>query len=164
MSGMDPIALQVLVGGLRAACDEMGATLIRAAFSPNIKERHDCSTALFDSAGELVMQAEHIPVHLGSMPDAVAAVLEEEQRPGDLWILNDPYRGGTHLPDITLIAPVFADAGLLGFAASRAHHADVGGPTPGGMPADSRTLSDEGIVIPPTRLYPERIGALAAEM
>ena len=80
MSGMDPIALQVLVGGLRAACDEMGATLIRSAYSANIKERHDCSTALFDPDGELVMQAEHIPVHLGSMPDAVAAVLGDEQR------------------------------------------------------------------------------------
>ena len=82
MSGLDPITLQVLIGGLRAACDEMGATLIRSAYSANIKERHDCSTALFDAAGELVMQAEHIPVHLGSMPDAVAAVLGEEQRPG----------------------------------------------------------------------------------
>ena len=81
------------------------------------------------------MQAEHIPVHLGSMPDAVAAVLDQEQRPGDSWILNDPYRGGTHLPDITLISPVFVDGELLGFAACRAHHADVGGPTPGGMPA-----------------------------
>ena len=118
---------------LRAACEEMGAVLVRAAHSANIKERRDCSTALFDAAGELVMQAEHIPVHLGSMPDAVAAVLDAEQAPGDLWILNDPYRGGTHLPDITLISPIFARRGeLLGFAASRAHHADVGGPTPGG--------------------------------
>src|SRR4051812_46731721 len=146
---LDPVTLQVLVGALRAACDEMGAVLIRAAFSPNIKERHDCSTALFDATGELVMQAEHIPVHLGSMPDAVAAVLEDEQRPGDLWILNDPYRGGTHLPDITLIAPVFGESELLGFAASRAHHADVGGPTPAGMPAYSTTLDEEGVVIPP---------------
>ena len=132
MSGLDPITLQVLIGALRAACEEMGAALIRSAYSANIKERHDCSTALFDAAGELVMQAEHIPVHLGSMPDAVAAVLGEEQRPGGAWILNDPYRGGTHLPDITLISPVFAGGELLGFAASRAHHADVGGPTPGG--------------------------------
>ena len=85
--------------------------LIRSAYSANIKERRDCSTALFDAAGELVMQAEHIPVHLGSMPDAVAAVLDEEQRPGGAWILNDPYRGGTHLPDITLISPVFVDGG-----------------------------------------------------
>ena len=86
----------------------MGAVLVRAAHSANIKERRDCSTALFDAGGELVMQAEHIPVHLGSMPDAVAAVLGEQQRPGDVWILNDPYRGGTHLPDITLISPVFS--------------------------------------------------------
>ena len=115
----------------------MGAALIRSAHSPNIKERRDCSTALFDPAGELVMQAEHIPVHLGSMPDAVAAVVDREPAEGDLWILNDPFEGGTHLPDITLIAPLFADGRLMAWAASRAHHADVGGPTPGGMPADS---------------------------
>jgi N-methylhydantoinase B len=164
VSGLDPIALQVLVGGLRATCDEMGATLIRSAYSANIKERHDCSTALFDRAGELVMQAEHIPVHLGSMPDAVAAVLDEEQRPGQSWILNDPYRGGTHLPDITLVSPVFAGTELLGFAASRAHHADVGGPTPGSMPAFSRSLEEEGVVIPPTVADPETLERLAAQM
>ena len=152
-SGLDPVSLQVLVGALRAACDEMGAVLIRSAYSPNITERHDCSTALFDASGELVMQAEHIPVHLGSMPDAVAAVLGFEQRPDDVWILNDPYRGGTHLPDVTLISPLFSGARgeLLGFAASRAHHADIGGPTPGGMPADSTRLDQEGVVIEPTR-------------
>ncbi|HXR60008.1 MAG TPA: hydantoinase B/oxoprolinase family protein [Solirubrobacterales bacterium] len=161
---MDPIALQVLVGGLRAACDEMGATLIRSAYSANIKERHDCSTALFDPAGELVMQAEHIPVHLGSMPDAVAAVLGEDQSPGRSWILNDPYRGGTHLPDITVVSPVFAAAELLGFAASRAHHADVGGPTPGGMPAFSRTLEEEGVVIPPTPVDEATLHRLASQM
>ena len=164
MSGLDPIALQVLIGGLRAACDEMGATLIRSAYSANIKERHDCSTALFDAAGELVMQAEHIPVHLGSMPDAVAAVLDQEQRPGSAWILNDPYRGGTHLPDVTLISPVFASGELLGFAASRAHHADIGGPTPGGMPAFSRTLEEEGVVIPPTRATSAVLERLAGRM
>jgi N-methylhydantoinase B len=161
---MDPIALQVLVGGLRAACDEMGATLIRSAYSANIKERHDCSTALFGAAGELVMQAEHIPVQLGSMPDAVAAVLGEEQRPGLSWILNDPYRGGTHLPDITLISPVFAEGELLGFAASRAHHADVGGPTPGSMPAFSQTLEEEGVLIPPTAATEETLAHLASQM
>jgi N-methylhydantoinase B len=164
MTALDPIALQVLVGGLRAACDEMGATLIRSAYSANIKERHDCSTALFDAAGELVMQAEHIPVHLGSMPDAVAAVLGEEQQPGRDWILNDPYRGGTHLPDITLVSPVFTGTELLGFAASRAHHADVGGPTPGSMPAFSRTLNEEGLVIPPTVATPETLERLAGQM
>jgi N-methylhydantoinase B len=164
MSGLDPVTLQVMIGGLRAACDEMGAALIRSAYSANIKERHDCSTALFDAAGELVMQAEHIPVHLGSMPDAVAAVLDLEQRPGESWILNDPYRGGTHLPDITLIAPVFAADGLLGFAACRAHHADVGGPTPGSMPAGSTRLEEEGIVIPPTRADPGTLAGLASQM
>ena len=143
---LDPVELQVILGALRAACEEMGAVLVRAAHSANIKERRDCSTALFDPAGEMVMQAEHIPVHLGAMPAAVAAVRDEDHAPGHSWVLNDPYRGGTHLPDITVITPVFADgAELLGFAASRAHHADVGGPTPGSMPADSHTLEDEGV-------------------
>jgi N-methylhydantoinase B len=164
MSGLDPITLQVLIGGLRAACDEMGAALIRSAYSANIKERHDCSTALFDASGELVMQAEHIPVHLGSMPDAVAAVLGERQEPGVAWILNDPYRGGTHLPDITLVSPVFVAGELLGFAACRAHHADVGGPTPGSMPAFSKTLADEGIVIPPTIASEAELERLAGQM
>ncbi|HEX6116293.1 MAG TPA: hydantoinase B/oxoprolinase family protein [Solirubrobacterales bacterium] len=166
---LDPVTLQVMIGGLRAACDEMGAVLIRSAHSANIKERHDCSTALFDARGELVMQAEHIPVHLGSMPEAVGAVLGSEQAPGALWVLNDPYRGGTHLPDITLISPIFAEAeggagDLLGFSASRAHHADIGGPTPAGMPADSRTLEEEGVVIPPTRVGEEDLAELAGRM
>jgi N-methylhydantoinase B len=166
VSRLDPVSLQVLIGGLRAACEEMGAVLVRAAHSANIKERRDCSTALFDSAGELVMQAEHIPVHLGSMPDAVAAVLDQPQSPGDLWVLNDPFAGGTHLPDITLISPVFAPGveGPLGFAASRAHHADVGGPTPGGMPADSTTIEDEGVVISPTRVDDDGLRELASRM
>jgi N-methylhydantoinase B len=163
-SPVDPITLQVLAGALRAVCDEMGAALIRSAYSANIKERRDCSTALFDAGGELVMQAEHIPVHLGSMPDAVAAVLGEKQRPGESWILNDPYRGGTHLPDITLISPVFVRGALAGFAACRAHHADVGGPTPGSMPADSRTLDEEGVVIPPTPADMHRLREIAARM
>ena len=162
--GLDPITLQVLTGALRAACEEAGAVLIRASHSANIKERHDCSTALFDAAGEMVMQAEHIPVHLGSMPESVAAVLGEEHRPGHDWILNDPYRGGTHLPDITLVSPVFAGGELLGFAASRAHHADVGGPTPGGMPSSSRRLEEEGVVIPPTPAADETLRALARRM
>jgi N-methylhydantoinase B len=164
VTALDPIALQVLVGALRAACEEMGAALIRSAYSANIKERHDCSTALFDAKGELVMQAEHIPVHLGSMPDAVAAVLDEEQQPGVAWILNDPYRGGTHLPDVTLISPVFCGGRLLGFAASRAHHADIGGPTPGGMPAFSKTLDEEGVIIPPTRAEDAELERLAGQM
>jgi N-methylhydantoinase B len=153
MSGnLDPITAQVLSGALRATCEEMGAVLVRAAHSANIKERRDASTALFDRRGEMVTQAEHIPVHLGAMPESVAAVKDMKQTPGDTWILNDPYQGGTHLPDITLISPLFIDEQQMGFAASRAHHADVGGKTPGSMPADSATLADEGVLIPPTLL------------
>ncbi|HEY7949562.1 MAG TPA: hydantoinase B/oxoprolinase family protein [Solirubrobacterales bacterium] len=164
MTALDPVTLQVMIGALRAACEEMGAALIRSAYSANIKERHDCSTAIFDAHGELAMQAEHIPVHLGSMPDAVAAVLDLEQRPGRDWILNDPYRGGTHLPDITLISRVFAASGLLGFVACRAHHADVGGTTPGSMPARSTRLEEEGVVIPPTVADSETLHELASRM
>jgi N-methylhydantoinase B len=153
-----------MLGSLRAACDEMGAVLVRSAHSANIKERRDASTALFDAEGQMVMQAEHIPVHLGAMPSAVAAVLEEDQRPGESWILNDPYRGGTHLPDITVITPLFHEGELAGFAASRAHHADVGAEEPGSMPALSRTLADEGVVIPPTRLTGELLHELAGRM
>ncbi|MDO8209179.1 hydantoinase B/oxoprolinase family protein [Conexibacter sp. CPCC 206217] len=168
--GLDPVQLQVVVGALRATCEEMGAVLIRSAHSANIKERRDASTALFDPDGEMVMQAEHIPVHLGAMPAAVAAVLGERHEPGRSWVLNDPYRGGTHLPDITVITPVFERDGesgpgaLLGFAANRAHHADVGGPTPGSMPADSRTLADEGVVISPQPLDAEAIERLVVQM
>jgi N-methylhydantoinase B len=168
---IDPVELQVLGGALRAICEEMGAVLIRSAHSANIKERRDASTALFDRQGEMVMQAEHIPVHLGAMPAAVAAILGEDQAPDRAWILNDPYRGGTHLPDITVITPVFAHAAgshgsgeLIGFAASRAHHADVGGATPGSMPADSRTLADEGVVIEPRVLDEQAISALSGQM
>jgi N-methylhydantoinase B len=167
MSALDPIELQVLTGALRAACEEMGVVLIRSAHSSNIKERRDASTAIFDADGEMVMQAEHIPVHLGSMPAAVAAVLHEEHAAGVSWILNDPFAGGTHLPDITVITPIFAsEAGdrLLGFAASRAHHADVGGSVPGSMPADSRSLQDEGVVISPRRLDERTIEELVARM
>ena len=164
MSALDPITLEVTLGSLRAACDEMGAVLVRSAHSANIKERRDASTALFDPDGQMVMQAEHIPVHLGAMPSAVAAVLDEEQRPGESWILNDPYRGGTHLPDITVITPLFHEAEPAGFAASRAHHADVGAEEPGSMPAFSRTLEDEGVVIPPTRLTEDVLHDLAGRM
>jgi N-methylhydantoinase B len=167
---MDPVELQVLTGALHAICEEMGAVLIRSAHSANIKERRDASTALFTPEGEMVMQAEHIPVHLGAMPAAVASVLSEDHAPERSWILNDPYRGGTHLPDITVITPVFANgigasrSRLIAFAASRAHHADVGGPTPGSMPADSRTLSDEGVVIEPRVLDEDAIAELAGQM
>src|SRR3954449_8468773 len=152
MAEIDPVTLQVMLGALRAACEEMGVVLVRSAHSANIKERRDASTALFDHQGQMVMQAEHIPVHLGAMPSAVAAVLDEDHAEGDAWILNDPYRGGTHLPDITAISPIFSGGELIGFAASRAHHADVGGSVPGSMPADSTRLEDEGVVIPPTKL------------
>jgi len=161
---MDAIALQVVTGALRAACEEMGGVLVRAAHSSNIKERRDCSTALFDERGEMVMQAEHIPVHLGAMPAAVAAVLGERHEPGVSWVLNDPYAGGTHLPDITVITPAFAQGALLGFAASRAHHADVGGRLPGSMPADSRTLEEEGVVISPRVLDDAALDELADRM
>jgi len=165
MSALDPIELRLLTGALRAACEEMGVVLIRSAHSANIKERRDASTALFNAAGEMIMQAEHIPVHLGAMPAAVSAVLGERHAPGVSWILNDPFAGGTHLPDITVITPVFAHGGeLVGFAASRAHHADVGGAVPGSMPAHSRTLADEGIVIPPRPVHAGVIEELTAGM
>src|SRR6476660_8083525 len=125
----------------------MGAVLIRSSFSANIKERRDCSTALFDERGRMIAQAEHIPVHLGAMPDAVAAGMQRSPGPVDVFVLNDPYAGGTHLPDVTLVSRT-----EVGFAVSRAHHADVGGREPGSMPADSRTLQEEGVVIPPTLL------------
>src|SRR5437016_1799600 len=137
----------------------MGAVLVRSAFSANIKERRDCSTALFDERGRMVAQAEHIPVHLGAMPDAVAAVMQHGPAFGEVWALNDPYAGGTHLPDITLVSRT-----ETGFAVTRAHHADVGGREPGSMPADSRTLDEEGVVIPPTRLDDDVIAALVARM
>jgi N-methylhydantoinase B len=162
---LDPIELQVLTGALHSACREMGVVLIRSAHSSNIKERRDASTALFDTDGQMVMQAEHIPVHLGAMPAAVAAVLGEEHHPGVSWVLNDPFAGGTHLPDITVITPAFTPAGeAIGFAASRAHHADVGGRTPGSMPADSVSLAEEGVVISPRPLDEQAIGEIVSGM
>ncbi|HEV2785929.1 MAG TPA: hydantoinase B/oxoprolinase family protein [Solirubrobacteraceae bacterium] len=164
---LDPIDLQVVTGALRAACEEMGAALVRSAHSANIKERRDCSSGLFDPAGDMVMQAEHIPVHLGAMPAAVDAVLGEDHSAGRPWILNDPFRGGTHLPDITVITPVLLGGPggkLLGFAANRAHHADVGGRVPGSMPADSTTLEEEGVVIAPRVLDDDAIDELAERM
>ncbi len=161
----DPIELQILAGALRSACEEMGAVLIRSAHSSNIKERRDASTALFNADGEMIMQAEHIPVHLGAMPAAVAAVLAEPHRPDVSWILNDPFAGGTHLPDITVITPAFASSGaMIGFAVSRAHHADVGARMPGSMPADSRRLAEEGVVISPQPLGERALAELTARM
>jgi len=153
------IELQVIGSVLRAVCEEMGAALIRSAFSANIKERRDCSTALFDERARMVAQAEHIPVHLGAMPDAVAAVTAHDPAPDDVFILNDPFAGGTHLPDITLVSRT-----ALGYAVTRAHHADVGGAEPGSMPATSTTLADEGVVIPPTRLDDETLDRLVSRM
>jgi N-methylhydantoinase B len=165
VSGLDPIELQVVTGAMRSACEEMGVVLVRSAHSSNIKERRDASTALFDASGQMIMQAEHIPVHLGAMPAAVAAVLDEDHAPEVSWILNDPFAGGTHLPDITVITPIFAHGETpIGFAASRAHHADVGARVPGSMPADSRSLEEEGVVIAPRRLDAAAIEELVARM
>ena len=149
---IDPITLEVLRNQFESAADEMGQTLIRGAYSPNIKERRDCSTALFDAAGRMIAQAEHIPVHLGAMPQSVDAVMEYDPEPGDVFILNDPFRGGTHLPDVTMVSPLAPDGEIVGYAVSRAHHADVGGMTPGSMPAGAREIYQEGLRIPPTRL------------
>ena len=145
-----PIELQVIGASLRSIAEEMGAVLIRSSFSANIKERRDCSTALFDERGRMIAQAEHIPVHLGAMPDAVAAVMRLGIEPGQVAILNDPYTGGTHLPDVTLVSRT-----ALGFAVSRAHHADVGGIEPASLPAFSRTLDEEGVILPPQLLTDE---------
>jgi N-methylhydantoinase B len=153
------IQLQVLGAQLRAVAEEMGAVLIRSAFSANIKERRDCSTAVFDERGRMIVQAEHIPVHLGAMPEAVAAVMRRDPRPGEVYVVNDPYTGGTHLPDITLVSPI-----PCGFACSRAHHADVGGMEPASLPADSTDIYQEGLVLPPVRLDDELLAVLLANM
>ena len=149
---LDPVTLSVLASALAGIAEEMGAVLIRGAYSSNIKERRDCSTALFDERGRMVAQAEHIPVHLGAMPEAVAAVMRRDPAPGDVFAINDPYSGGTHLPDITLVSPVAHEGEVIGYAVTRAHHSDVGGMRPGSMPSDSREVYQEGIIIPPVRL------------
>ncbi len=147
---MDPIELTLFASRIRAVCDEMGAQLQRAAFSPNVRDRLDFSCAVFDAEGALCAQAAHIPVHLGSMAYAMADIVRAlDWAPGDMIMLNDPFLGGTHLPDVTVIAPFFADGVLTGFVANRAHHADIGAETPGSMPV-SRSLSEEGLLIPPT--------------
>lgn len=149
---MDAIELSIFSSRLNAICDEMGAVLQRAAFSPNIRDRLDFSCAVFDAKGELCAQAAHIPVHLGSMAFAMRDIVASlNWQAGDMVILNDPFLGGTHLPDVTLIAPLFVDGRLLAFIANRAHHADIGADSPGSMPL-SRSLEEEGLVIPPTRL------------
>ena len=161
---MDPASLQVLISRLTGVAEEMGAVLRRAAFSPNIKERADCSAALFTPAGELLVQAEHIPVHLGAMPASVRAAIDAgfELRPGDQIVLNDPFAGGTHLNDVTLVAPCFLDGRLVGWAANRAHHADVGGMVPGSIPPDAVEIQQEGFRIPPLVLGDAVVALLCA--
>jgi len=162
---LDPAALQVLISRLTGVAEEMGAVLRRAAFSPNIKERADCSAALFTPSGELLVQAEHIPVHLGSMPASVAAAIDafgDSLQPGQQVLLNDPFAGGTHLNDLTLIAPCFVDGRLVGWAANRAHHADVGGIAPGSMPPEATEIDQEGFRIPPVLLTNDVRAQLAA--
>ena len=159
-STFDGIALALFGSRVQAICDEMGVALRRAAFSPNIKDRLDFSCALFDRAGALFGQAAHIPVHLGSMAYAMAGIVRRfEWRDGDLVLLNDPFLGGTHLPDVTVVCPIFHDRALIGFAACRAHHANIGSDRPGSMPV-STTLDEEGIVISP--LLAQRDGELTA--
>ena len=153
---LDPISFEILKNSLVSIAEEMGVVLRRSSFSPNIKERRDFSCALFDAPGQLVAQAERIPVHLGAMPYSVQAVLKEfkdDFSEGDHIILNDPYRGGTHLPDITMVSPIFFKERLVAFAANRAHHSDVGGVAPGSMSALSRDINQEGIRIPPVKLW-----------
>lgn len=159
-SKVDPVSLEIFKHLFASAAEEMGVTLGRTAYSPNIKERKDYSCACFDAQGRLIAQAAHIPVHLGAMPASVQAALAcfHEFAPGDVVLLNDPYLGGTHLPDITMISPVFIgddpdgrQGQLFGFVASRAHHADIGGMSPGSMPM-SRELYQEGMIIPPLKI------------
>ncbi len=151
-NSFDAIALGLFASRLASICDEMGAVLRNTAFSPNIRDRLDYSCAIFDQQGELCAQAAHIPVHLGSMAYAMRGIVNNlVWQAGDQVILNDPYLGGTHLPDVTLIAPVFVAGTLQGFVVNRAHHADIGADTPGSMPVSSN-LEEEGMVIKPTHL------------
>jgi N-methylhydantoinase B len=151
---VDPVELELTRHLLEAAAEEMGITLQRVAFSANIKERRDFSCAVFDAAGQLLAQAAHIPVHLGSMPASVAAVRQRlgALGEGDVAIVNDPFAGGTHLPDVTLVSPIHQGGALVGYAANRAHHADVGGVSPGSMTL-SRHIEEEGVRIEPSFLY-----------
>ncbi len=152
----DPLNREIVRKALEYVCEEMGAHLRRSAFSPNIRERWDFSCALYDSKGELIAQAEHVPVHLGSMRWAVRAVLDRydpsKMEPGDAYLTNDPYRGGTHLPDMTVVVPAFVDDKPMAFAAVRAHHADVGGSVPGSMPHDAEDVYSEGLRVPPVKI------------
>ena len=153
---MDPLDLQVMAHAFATVAEEMGAVLIRGALSPNIRERRDASTAVFDVDGRMVAQAAHIPVHLGAMPESVHAVRERHPAPGDVFLLNDPFRGGSHLPDLTLVEAVERNGTIVAYVAVRAHHADVGGMSPGSMPQGATELVQEGLVLPPIRLVRAR--------
>src|SRR4051812_49966093 len=130
----------------------MGTVLVRSSLSANIKERRDCSAALFDARGRMVAQAEHIPVHLGAMPESVAAVIAHGPQAGETWILNDPFAGGSHLPDITMVTPLALEGRVVAFACTRAHHSDVGGVAPGSRPPPSTSVWEGGGIVPPGRL------------
>jgi N-methylhydantoinase B len=158
----DPLDITVMANAFAMIAEEMGTLLVRGALSPNIRERRDASAALFDAEGRMVAQAAHIPVHLGAMPESVRAVRESSPNPGDVFLLNDPYLGGSHLPDLTLVQAIPLGRRVAGYAVVRAHHADVGGISPGSMPQGATELVQEGIVIPPVRLV--RGGALDEEM
>jgi len=154
---IDPITVEIFNNHLLAVAEEMGVTLVQTAFSTNIKERRDCSTALFDKTGKMIVQAEHIPMHLGSLLGAVDAVLAKYGpngiHPADIFMTNDPYRGGgTHLPDITLVTPVFVEDRLVAFVADIAHHADVGGKVPGSTSGDNTSIFQEGLRLPLVKL------------
>ncbi|WP_336359399.1 hydantoinase B/oxoprolinase family protein [Haladaptatus sp. ZSTT2] len=154
---IDSVTLEVIRNACIAIAEEMNANLIRTGYSPNIKERRDCSCAMFDATGELISQAENMPVHLGAMPFSVAAAIDrfppETLSEGDAILLNDPFRGGAHLPDLTLVTPVFVDGDIVAYAANRAHHADIGGARAGSVAADSTEIYQEGLRIPPVKLF-----------
>src|SRR5918997_2434997 len=150
-ASFDLLELTVMSHAFAMIAEEMGSVLVRGALSPNIRERRDASSALFDAEGRMIAQAAHIPVHLGAMPEAVRAVITRGPRAGDVFILNDPYRGGSHLPDLTLVEAIDVRGAVGGFAAVRAHHADVGGMSPGSMPQGATELVQEGLVLPPVR-------------
>ena len=156
---IDAISLEVLRNAIAAVADEMNANLVRTSYSPNIKERRDCSSAVFDAQGRMIAQAESIPVHLGAMPYSVAAAIRHVSSfsPGDVVVLNDPYSGGAHLPDITFVAPVFVENRLTAFVANRAHHADVGGKEPGSLAGDTVEIYQEGLRIPPILLWKQDV-------
>jgi N-methylhydantoinase B len=161
---VDPVTLSVLGAALSGIAEEMGTALVRSALSANIKERRDCSAALFDARGWMVAQAEHIPVHLGAMPESVAAVIARDPQPGEVYILNDPFAGGSHLPDITIVSPLAHEGDIVGYGCTRAHHSDVGGIVPGSMPAGSTSIWQEGVIVPPVRIDDEILRVLLANV